>query len=655
MVAIMSHETTEGSRPNVILFLYDSLCASMLSCFGGSAPTPAFDFFANGGVRFRKTAAHSLRSEVALGTILTGLYPHHNGIHKLILPGDSPPTRQGYVYEEESNLVLAAYWNGYLVNIFNCDELNHCMQTASRHNLPLTAPHMDQLMEIVNASGQGPFLLVDRFKTTGFGWHHGLPRDRRDTDVELRELALQGLGTKNGRSLIIRRMQDAVMKEDARLMRVINLLHRHSLMEKTIVVIAGIPDDLTEAEAGALAGLGGGGGDMAADCFPTIFWSPSRIGPAVIDDAAIRHIDIAPTLVSISGMVSTYDMDGLDLLPSIKARRPFDEESLTFYDDRITLSANGSSSTLTLFPSDSPETEPAAENGSSRILELLDDPITTPKRNDPLLKNYTILKPIVFFMGAPRSGTTFFSNFFLRLEFGNVACKGHHDPLPLLKNVNVLYESGLIDREKVINAIYSLKAEIASYRKEKLVVVTHDLYSIVGLLAEVFVNSKFIFITRDPRTFVTSVSSLPKIVQCIKSNTLHPPERLMHPWQKPICKNGWVEKMSMNWNNIARKQFDDAQMLGERTLTVRFEEVFDAAKGYPGMKDISRFLENDIRIPTDESWLKSVLKEKVNSFNYSYPEWNSWEQKDRETLLHHCGETMALLGYDPDTDPKVPG
>lgn len=654
MVTIMNHKITEGPRPNVILFLYDSLCASMLSCFGGSAPTPAFDFFANGGVRFPKTSAHSLRSDVALGTILTGLYPHHNGVHKLVLPGDSSPTRQGYVYEEENNLALAAYWSGYLVNIFNCDELNHCMQSASKHNRPLTAPHMDQLMHIVNASGKGPFLLVDRFKTTGFGWHHGLPRDRRDSDAELRELALQGLGTKKTRSLIIRRMQDAVMKEDARLMRIINLMHRHSLMEKTIVVIAGIPDDLNEAEAEALSSIGGSG-DVAAPCFPTVIWSPSRIGPAVIDDATIRHIDITPTLISMSGMVSTYDMDGLDLLPSLKAEKPFDEESLTFYDSRITLSANGSSSTLTLPPADSPETEPATEKGSSRILELLDDPITTPKRNDPLLKNYTILKPIVFFMGAPRSGTTFFSNFFLRSEFGNVVCKGHNDPLPLLKNVNTLYESGFIDREKVINAIYSLKNEITTYQKEKLVIVTHDFYSIVGLLAEVFVNSKFIFIARDPRTFVTSVSSFPKMVQCIKSNTLHQPERLMQTWQKLICKDGWVEKVSLNWNNIARKHFDDAKMLGDRTLTVRFEEIFDAAKGYPGMKDISRFLKNDIRIPNDENWLKSVLKEKVNSFSYSYPEWNMWEQKDRETLVRHCGETMTLLGYDPEANPKIPG
>lgn len=649
MVAIMSHKVTEASRPNVILFLYDSLIASMLSCFGGSAPTPAFDFFANGGARFQKTAAHSLRSDVAMGTILTGLYPHHSGIHKLITDNNHSSAKIGYLYKDENNLPLTAYWSGYRVRIFNCEELNHCMISASRHNLPLAAPHLDQLMHFVNESGQGPFLLVDRFKTTGFGWHHGLPRDRRDSDAELRELALQGLGAKNSRPLIIRRMQDAAMKEDARLMRIINLMHRHSLMEKTIVVIAGIPDDLTEAEAEALAGLDGSD-KQNIPLFPTIFWSPPRIAPAVIDDAAIRHIDIAPTLISISGMTAAYDMDGLDLLPSLKDGRPFGEESLTFYDDRITLSANGSSSTLALPPADSPETKPAAENGSSRILELLDNPKTAPKRNDPLLGKHAIQKSTIFFLGVPRSGTTFFSKFFQRREFSNVECKGKEVPQPL-NNINTLYDSGIIDREKVKSAIGALKNEIMSYRKETLVVVSHDLYAIIPLLAELFVNSKFIFIARDPRTFVTSASSIPKMAPLVKSNTLHQPESLMQPWQKLICNDGWVGKLSLNWNNIARKHHDEAQKLGKRALTLRFEDVFDRANGYPGMKKIARFLKNEIRIPDNDGWLKSVFQEKVYSFNYSFPEWKEWGTKDKETLLHSCGETMALLGYDADSNP----
>ena len=643
----MKNKITEVPRPNVILFLYDSLCASMLSCFGGSAPTPAFDFFANGGARFRKTSAHSLRSDVALGTILTGLYPHHNGVHKLVPPADVSPTRQGYIYKEEDNLALAAYWSGYLVNIFNCDELNHCMQSASKHNLPLTAPHMDQLMHIVNASGQGPFLLVDRFKTTGFGWHHGLPRDRRDSDAELRELALQGLGTKNGRSLIIRRMQDAVMREDARLMRIINLMHRHSLMENTIVVIAGIPDNLTEAEAEALSSLDGSG-DIAAPCFPTIFWSPSRIGPAVIDDTAIRHIDITPTLISISGMISTYDMDGVDLLPSLKAERPFNEESLTFYDNRISLSANGSSSTLALPPADSPETKPAAENGSSRILGLLDNPKTTPKRNEQLLQENTIQKSTVFLLGVPRSGTTFFSKFFQRPMFHNVECRGHGSPLRFY-DINVSYDAGIIDREAAKKAIAGYGAEISSCNKETLVVVSHDCYAIVELLAEVFINSKFVFITRDPRTFIPSAASNPDNIQYAKSHSFHREHLTMQPWRRYPDMDGWIERMSFTWNYFTKKYRDGIQKLGARALTVRFEDIFDSENGYPGMKEIAGFVKDEVKIPDSKEWLSSVLKQKVNSYTYAHDGWDKWSQMDKDALTRHCKKTMSLLGYDPDS------
>ena len=93
-------------RPNVLFIQCDQLNLMALSCYGGSINTPNIDRLAREGVRFTDAVCSTPISSPARGSMVTGLYPHQNGVvgnidNELGLPHDYPVTdmflnRAGY-------------------------------------------------------------------------------------------------------------------------------------------------------------------------------------------------------------------------------------------------------------------------------------------------------------------------------------------------------------------------------------------------------------------------------------------------------------------------------------------------------------------------------------------------------------------------------
>ncbi len=65
---------------NVLLVTIDTLRADALSCYGGTAMTPALDALAQRGVRYDFAHAHAVVTLPSHASILTGLYPYQHGI-----------------------------------------------------------------------------------------------------------------------------------------------------------------------------------------------------------------------------------------------------------------------------------------------------------------------------------------------------------------------------------------------------------------------------------------------------------------------------------------------------------------------------------------------------------------------------------------------
>jgi len=86
-----------AKQPNVLFIQCDQLNARALSCYGSPVPTPNIDRLANEGVRFTDAVCSTPMSSPARGSMVTGQYPHQNGVvsnidNELGLPHDYPTT-----------------------------------------------------------------------------------------------------------------------------------------------------------------------------------------------------------------------------------------------------------------------------------------------------------------------------------------------------------------------------------------------------------------------------------------------------------------------------------------------------------------------------------------------------------------------------------
>jgi choline-sulfatase len=82
----------EGSRPNILIFLTDSTQIGHLGCYGDPLSiTPHLDRLAADGICFTQAYATTPLCHPARSALLTGLYPHANGMLGNDLPGYAVP------------------------------------------------------------------------------------------------------------------------------------------------------------------------------------------------------------------------------------------------------------------------------------------------------------------------------------------------------------------------------------------------------------------------------------------------------------------------------------------------------------------------------------------------------------------------------------
>lgn len=629
---------------NILIFAYDSLLPGMISRFGGKRPTPAFDYFAANGLTCM-TAAHSLRTNVAMGAILTGLHPHNSGISTLKQSGDMPSTRKGYQKKTVTDLVTLAIGHSYRARLFNCDFVNSCMPKAAWHNHKPATPHLNQLESFIADDPEGPFLIVDRISSTAFPFSNGGMIMPSLDSKSYRSLVASLLKDKAARRIMQTIVGEIAKKENDRFRHIIDLLCKYDVLNDSIVIITGVPAGISEDENNALMTFAGRE-IPSPPLFPTIIHCPSKLPAGNIENRIVNHVDILPTIVSLSGIDVRSQYDGKDLTAKSPAALGDSPVTPVFYDSSITCYGNDAQPLLAVNSCGRPA--PAEEGPSVDHLPAdIPDSLRRPLENDRhLISDNVIPKTSVFVVAHPRGGTNFFDEFFKRGEFPNVKNFGHN--FPSFHELNERYDEGLLSSREVKAALGKLKPLIMSIREEVFVSVNHDSFFILEELGEVFCNSKFIFISRDPRNVIRSYSSGYFNIQRRGGNSHKEARevgRLNHVMRRKPAAS-WVDRMSYGYNAISRAYYNGVQTLGERAIIVKFEDIFSPEKRFPGIKIIADFLQDEMVIPTDDNWLDKVFSKKVHPFTYTFPHWDEWSPKDRDILRTNCGETMKLLGYD---------
>ncbi|KAL7532180.1 hypothetical protein ACHAXR_004478 [Thalassiosira sp. AJA248-18] len=92
-----NENSTNPSRPNIIIILADDLGFSDIGCFGSEIKTPNIDSLAyDGGVRFTQMY-NCARCCPSRASLLTGVYPHQAGIGHMVYDAGVGPAYQGYL------------------------------------------------------------------------------------------------------------------------------------------------------------------------------------------------------------------------------------------------------------------------------------------------------------------------------------------------------------------------------------------------------------------------------------------------------------------------------------------------------------------------------------------------------------------------------
>ncbi|HTM50825.1 MAG TPA: sulfatase-like hydrolase/transferase [Bryobacteraceae bacterium] len=90
---------TVGSRPNVVILLFDKLRTDAVGAYGGNVGTPRLDWLASTGVRFANCYTPQALCGPARASIITGMYPHAHGLRRNVYPVD-PAQGNHNVYPE---------------------------------------------------------------------------------------------------------------------------------------------------------------------------------------------------------------------------------------------------------------------------------------------------------------------------------------------------------------------------------------------------------------------------------------------------------------------------------------------------------------------------------------------------------------------------
>ncbi len=346
-----------AERPNVLLILPDQMRASAMGCDGNSqVKTPAIDRLAAEGIRFKRTYANVPVCCPARAILLTGTYPHVNGMMANDLrlreeqvtiaeilredgyrtgfigkwhldggqrdPGFVPPgaRRQGFdfwaAYECHHKHFRPTYFRDTpeVITIDKFEPEASCdFAVEFLRDQPKDQPFF---LTVQMGPPHDPYGAPDAYMRQYIP-ERMVPSENWRPNSETRPAATGKRAASNaiapdvepGGLAEIAAYYAAITALDDQVDRLMKTLQEHGLYENTIVIFTSDHGDM----------LGSHGmrrkrkpHDESARVPGIVSW-PARIPKSQVVDTLFSHVDIAPTLLALSGQTVPKTMQGSDL------------------------------------------------------------------------------------------------------------------------------------------------------------------------------------------------------------------------------------------------------------------------------------------------------------------------------------------------------
>lgn len=348
-------------RPNIVLIVADDLGYGDLGCFGcKDIPTPNIDSLARDGMKLTQAYAYPVCSPTR-AALMTGRYAEHVGINTVLMGHSAPKFGNATILAKmlhESGYVTGIFgkWHlGYDGNVTptrmgfdeffghlggKIDYFKHTDATQKgKHDLwegekevfregYSTDLFTERARQFIRDHAAKPFFLYLPYNAPHFAIKNG---DYQAPDTYLKRFGVTGdpKGTRGGYAAMVSCLDDGIG-------RVLEELKAQKLEEKTLVIF--ISDNGAE-NAGSNAPLSGGkhstkeGGIRV----PWLARWPGVIPPGSVRKDVVHVIDLAPTLLSVSGAKppSNSQFDGIDIGSAFIGKEAVPERPLFFHKDTV--------------------------------------------------------------------------------------------------------------------------------------------------------------------------------------------------------------------------------------------------------------------------------------------------------------------------------
>ncbi len=299
-------------RANLLLVTIDTLRQDRVGAYGNrDGLTPTLDRLASSGLRYTHAFSTAPLTLPAHASILTGLLPHHHGIHsntRFRLAPDVPTLA--------SMAKAAGYRTGAFVGAFVLDGRFGLSRGFDEYDdrLPRTERTSFQFAE--RRAGEvvahaGDWILESSSSSSPWlAWVHLFdPHAPYDPPAEYRA----GRAPYDGE----------IAYADAMLGSLLARLRAAHALDRTLVVVTADHGESLGEHGETTHGLFAYDATLAV---PLIVNGPSL--PARAVDRPVSHVDIAPTIASLLGLPLPAAVDGVSLLSPLAADRPLFFEAL---------------------------------------------------------------------------------------------------------------------------------------------------------------------------------------------------------------------------------------------------------------------------------------------------------------------------------------
>ncbi len=332
-------------RPNLVLYVVDTLRADHLGCYGYDRPTsPRLDAFAREGVRFAEARAQSSWTKPAMATILTGLHPVSHGAERRA-QGIAPEVRTLAERLSAAGYETAMFTtNPTVVEKFGFGrgferfEYVHQLQGRKRRSVRSAEMHQAAAAWLDGrVAPERPFFLVVHTLDPHDPYRPPEPyRSRFAPGVDVAAACCfrgERLAALSEEEAAIRRRDSMALYDgeiaanDASFGRLVDDLRARGLLDRSAVLFTSDHGEEFHEH---------GGWRHAESLFEEVLRVPLVVrlpggasAAATIADPA-DQIDIAPTLLDLAGVAAPPELPGASLLPVIGGGHSPPRESLAW-------------------------------------------------------------------------------------------------------------------------------------------------------------------------------------------------------------------------------------------------------------------------------------------------------------------------------------